>query len=259
MIILPPILASKTSKIHAYLRNTLRFLILFLTVIGFVVITYSFNIYNAFDIANITFPLDRFELAKGDPSKINMYLTADERDDLYFYKYEKFGIYEVPKDCINAIVSIEDKSFWQNNGVDGNGIIRLIVSIIPGLTDSGGSTISQQVIKIATNRFYDRTIFDKLTEIMWSIRLNQVKSKSEILDIYLNNAYFGGYNFGAQAASKEYFNKDISELSLDECAYLMGIPQSPNNYAPISEENKKRGESRKEQVLEAMRREGYID
>jgi penicillin-binding protein 2A len=258
MIILPPILTSKPSKIHAYRRNTLRFIVLCVAVLGFVLTVYSFNVYNAFDIANITFPLDRFELAKADSSKINTYLSANERDDLYFYQYEKFGIYEVPKDCINAIVSIEDKTFWQNNGVDGNGVIRLVFSIIPGNSASGGSTISQQVIKIATDRFYNRTIFDKITEIMWAIKLNQVKSKSEILDIYLNNAYFGGYNFGAQAASKEYFNKDISELNLDECAYLMGIPQSPNNYAPVNEENKNRGQERKEQVLEAMKKEGYI-
>lgn len=258
MIIVPPILTRKPSKIHVYWRNTLRFIAISITALVLTLTVYGVSVYNAFDISNITFPLERFELAKQDPAKINTYLSADEKDDLYFYKYEKFGIYEVPQHCINAIVAIEDKTFWQNNGVDGNGIIRMVMSIIPGSSASGGSTISQQIIKIATDRFYNRTIFDKITEIIWAMKLNQVKSKEEILDIYLNNAYFGGYNFGAQAASMEYFKKDISELNLDECAYLMGIPQSPNNYAPVNEENKKRGEERKEQVLEAMRKEGYI-
>ncbi len=108
-----------------------------------------------------------------------------------------------------------------------------------------------QLVKISQDKFYNRNLFNKLKEVVWAFRLNQSYAKEEILKKYLNNAYYGDFNYGAAAASLSYFNKDISELDISECAYLMGILQLPSYYSPTVG-NIEAGKKRQQIVLQLM-------
>lgn len=163
---------------------------------------------------------------------------------------------QVPQYCINAIVAVEDKSFWYNIGVDERGLARLILSLFSGGRFGGGSTISQQLIKNSNDRILQRDITDKLTEIIQAIKLNSVVSKEEILESYLNNIYFGNLNYGIEAAANEYFGKTTRDLDQIECAYLMGIPQRPGIFNPYA--NLALGLERKDRVLLELFRSNYI-
>lgn len=211
--------------------------------------------YIDFRMYKIRLPVEQFEISRRYPQD----LSEEEKEELSKINYEVISLNKIPQNCIDAIVSIEDKSFFTNNGIDKNGLARLFLNAIPGSnTIGGGSTISQQVIKMATNRFYSRNPLDKLKEIIWAYRLNKSQSKDEVLERYLNNVYMGEYNYGVSVASKAYFNKNIEDLSLVECAYLMGIPQIPNLYIPKDGIFPVEGKKRQVNVLYQMVLEGYI-
>jgi len=165
-------------------------------------------------------------------------------------------IQQVPSFCLDAITSAEDKSFWYNIGVDIKGLGRLFLTFLTGRNFGGGSTISQQLIKNSNDRVLKRDPSDKLTEIIQSIKLNSVLSKEEILELYLNNIYFGNLNYGLESAALDYFDKTTSELNELECAYLMGIPQSPGIYNPYA--NPELGKKRMQRVLKEMLEDGKV-
>lgn len=165
-------------------------------------------------------------------------------------------IKNVPANCINGIVSVEDRFFWNNIGVDLNGVGRLAISIFTDDYSGGGSTITQQLIKVANERIYSRNPMDKLNEIVSAIKLNTAMSKGEILEMYLNNVFFGNLNYGIESASQDYFKKPVSELNLSQCSYLAGIPQWPGVLNPYG--NNELAKQRQKVVLDAMVRDGYI-
>ena len=162
----------------------------------------------------------------------------------------------IPENCKNAIVAIEDKTFWTNTGIDTNGMGRLVISLFTDGSAGGGSTISQQVIKNAYQRIYNRSPFDKLNEIIAAVKLNRYFDKDKILEMYMNNVYFGNLNYGVETASEDYFGKNVSDLNLAECSYLMGIPQFPGVYNPYGDVAQ--GKLRQKDVLDAMVRNEYI-
>jgi len=198
-------------------------------------------------------PTERFDIAKRDTSGY----SEEEKAEIEKAIYESIDYEDIPEDCRNAAISIEDKRFMTNHGIDLKGFGRSIISILPFVNLGGGSTITQQMVKMSTDRYYNRTPLDKLKEMVWAFRLTNDYSKEELLTRYLNNVYLGDYNYGVQAASQAYFKKSVNFLTLNECAYLAGIIQSPNTYAPISGSNAI-GEIRKNVVLEEMREEEYI-
>jgi membrane peptidoglycan carboxypeptidase len=218
-------------------------------------LTLSTYFYFSFDKNKIILITERFDYAKEHPDEF----SQEELDELKKISYKFVSLDQIPQNCVDAVISIEDKNFWTNNGIDIKGMGRLILSSLPFVDLGGGSTISQQVIKMNTDRYYNRNPLDKLKEIIWSYRLNRSFSKEDILERYLNNLYFGYYNYGVQSASLDYFNKNINELNLEECAYLMGIPQIPNLYAPDSKGIlTNEGSERKNLVLDAMKNDGFI-
>lgn len=166
------------------------------------------------------------------------------------------NIEDLPRACIDGMVAIEDKSFWVNNGVDQNGLARLALSFFTG-GYGGGSTISQQLVKNAYLNIYNRDPLDKYFEILFALKMNLALTKEEILEKYLNNIYFGELNYGIESASESYFGKSTGELNISECAYLVGIPQWPGIYNPYG--NIEKGIERRDQVLDAMYEEGYIN
>ncbi len=165
--------------------------------------------------------------------------------DVYYLSYEDIPIY-----VRQATVSIEDKKFYQHHGVDYKAILRAVWAMIRnGEATQGGSTITQQ---LARNIFLtqEKTWERKVEEIFIAVELEKKYSKEDILEYYLNNVYFGNGYYGIQAASKGYFNKDISQLSLSQIAYLCGIPNSPTYYDPV--ENPQHTKKRRNKILKNM-------
>lgn len=164
---------------------------------------------------------------------------------------------EISKYCLPGIVAIEDRTFWFNNGIDPSGVMRLISSsLFNGGSSGGGSTISQQLVKNYFQSIFNRGFDEKISEMLFAVKLNNVLSKSEILELYLNNIYFGNLNYGIESASQNYFGKSAKELSLSECAYLVGIPQWPGVYNPYGDLSL--GLNRQKVVLQAMLNQNYI-
>lgn len=133
-----------------------------------------------------------------------------------------------------AIVATEDKSFYQNSGVDLRAILRAIwQNVQEQRIVSGGSTITQQLVHNIFTFDQARTFQTKLEESILAIRLTYVYSKDDLLEKYLNTIYFGNLAYGIEAASQTYFNKSARDLDLAESAFLVGLPQSPSQYNPF--------------------------
>ena len=156
----------------------------------------------------------------------------------------------------NAIISIEDKNFYNHRGFDYPRILKaMIINIKSGKIKQGASTISQQYIKNLYLTF-DKTWERKIEEAFLTLELETHYSKNEILEGYLNTIDFGGGNYGIKEASKYYFNKNPKELTKAEASILVGIPKSPNYYNPIF--NYKNAKDRQYSVLKSMVNNRYI-
>lgn len=167
------------------------------------------------------------------------------------------SIRQIPKDLQNAFVAVEDNRFYDHIGVDPKGILRAVVSNITSKeVAEGGSTITQQLAKNAYLT-QERTMKRKIQEVFLALRLEQQYTKQEILELYLNQIYFGQGAYGVQAAAKTYFGKDVSELDTNECAVLAGIPKSPNYYSPLN--SMEAAQKRKATVLDQMVKYGYMN
>ncbi len=140
---------------------------------------------------------------------------------------------QMPENLINAIVSIEDHRFWDHKGVDWIRTAKAIPNYFFGSDGVfGASTLTQQLIKNLTNEDQVK-IQRKVQEIFRALNLEKQISKPEILEMYLNVVYFGNNCYGVQSASETYFGKDVSELSLVECASLAGIYRTRRSMNPV--------------------------
>jgi penicillin-binding protein 1A len=151
-----------------------------------------------------------------------------DKDSIYV-KYEN-----IPENMINAVIAIEDKRFRTHDGVDWKRTIAAGANFFLGFAESGygGSSITQQLVKNMTHED-DYTIQRKVTEIFWALDIEQKMEKEEILELYLNVVNFGNGSSGVQAAAYNYFSKDVSELTLIECAAIAGITKNPSLYNPL--------------------------
>jgi len=140
---------------------------------------------------------------------------------------------EIPKDLINAAVAIEDQRFWTHPGVDWRRTGRAVLSMFTGGEISGGSTITQQLIKNLTD-YNETTVKRKVIEIVRALRFTQNNSKEDTITWYLNVIPLGSGCEGVGSAAYEYFGKSVSELSLAECASLIAITNNPSKYGPYS-------------------------
>lgn len=165
----------------------------------------------------------------------------------------------VPKQIIHAFLSAEDKNFYHHPGVDFFGIARAMATNVRNVLTSrrpvGASTITQQVAKnfLLTNEVsYER----KIKEAILAFRIERAFSKDRILELYLNEILFGYGSYGLAAASLNYFDKSVDELTLAESAYLAALPKAPYNYHPIR--RKGAAIARRNWVLSQMEENGYI-
>ena len=160
----------------------------------------------------------------------------------------------------DATISVEDKNFYSNPGIDLGGIVRALwINLRGGETIAGGSTITQQVARnllLNQNERYERTLRRKLRETILAWELTQKYSKNDILALYLNQVNYGGMAYGVEAAAQTYFGKSASDLILPECALLAGLPQAPGLYDPFT--NPDLAKQRQQVVLGLMEALGYI-
>ena len=164
---------------------------------------------------------------------------------------------DTPKDLQNAFIAAEDIRFYKHHGIDPIGIARAVVSNIRhrDATGQGGSTITQQ---LARNAFLtqEQTLKRKLLEAVLAVEIENKYTKAEILEMYMNQIYFGQGAYGVQTASHVYFGKDVKDLNLAQCAMLAGLPNSPNYYSPFH--NLQAAKYRQGVVLDQMAKYGYI-
>ena len=163
---------------------------------------------------------------------------------------------KIPEHLKDAFIAVEDVRFYEHAGVDPKGIMRAVMANITNKgVSEGGSTITQQLAKNAYLT-QDRTLKRKIQEVFLALQLERKYTKDEILELYLNQIYFGQGAYGVQAAAKTYFGKNVEDLDLNECAMLAGIPKSPNYFSPLN--NLQAAQERKGVVLEQMAKYGYI-
>ncbi|HSH58652.1 MAG TPA: biosynthetic peptidoglycan transglycosylase, partial [Acidimicrobiales bacterium] len=163
---------------------------------------------------------------------------------------------DIPQVLEQAVVSVEDQSFYTNNGLDISGTLRaLIANIRDREIVQGGSTITQQYVKNAYVGT-ERTLERKVKEVVLARQLSRVVDKDQILFNYLDSIYLGEGAIGVGAASKSYFRKPVNELSLSEAALLAGLIPAPSRYEPRG--NQEAAEARRVLVLDAMLNQDYI-
>ncbi len=170
--------------------------------------------------------------------------------------HERVKIKEVPEKLIQAFVAIEDRRFYEHDGVDYQGIIRaIVVNITSGRVVEGGSTLTQQLARIV---FLDqeKNIWRKLRESRMAQKIEQNLTKDEVLERYLNLVYLGSGSYGVVDAAWVYFGKKLSELTLPEMATLAGLAPAPTEYSPIVDMASAR--RRRNIVLRKMREVGFI-
>ena len=163
---------------------------------------------------------------------------------------------EIPPNLVNAFISVEDRRFWDHWGVDPAGIARASLKNMASLrTRQGASTITQQ---LARNLFltFDQTLSRKVKEAVLALRIEQNYSKREILEMYLNQIYFGDGAYGVQAAARRFFGKDVGDLSLAQSALLAGLPRNPRDYSP--RRHPEAALNRRAVVLRSMTDCGYV-
>lgn len=180
---------------------------------------------------------------------------------------------QIPENLQHAVVAIEDERFYDHNGIDLKGIVRALVADVRTRDFSqGASTLTQQLIKnnvlseqwanendsnISKMEKMERQVQRKIQEQYLAIELEKkVNDKNWILENYLNSINLGSNTLGVQAAAQRYFGKDVSKLTLSECAVIAGITKNPAGYNPIL--HPKENAKRRKNVLDAMKKQGYI-
>lgn len=163
---------------------------------------------------------------------------------------------DIPQYLKDATISIEDKNFYQHKGFDVTAIIRAVRDVALDRNLTGGSTLTQQLVKNALLS-NEQTVTRKVKEFILSIQIEQRYSKDEILQIYFNEIPYGGTAYGAEAGARLYFDKSVKNLTLLESAVLAGLPQRPTFYSPFGA-NPDFYKERTKEVLRRMRDDGYI-
>ncbi len=270
-------------RVLTYVMNTLLTLLLIGAVCGIIVGT-VFCIY----IKNYVDPhIDSSLLvgARSDNTTRMYYMDFETEDDrisedgtpveleserLYSSDNSIWVSYEqMPEDLINAFTSIEDHRFFDHNGVDWLRTGKAVLTYFFGAGDFGGSTITQQLVKNLTGD-KENSIQRKVQEIFRALNLEKEMSKEEILEMYLNIVFLGNNCYGVQAAANTYYGKDVSELSLVECASLAAIVKNPTKYEPVrhdvvmyedenGEEYEDGNRARRNTVLYTMHQYGKIN
>lgn len=176
--------------------------------------------------------------------------------ELYTERRVPVPLSSIPEDLKAALLAVEDRKFHSHWGVDIWGVIRAFyINQLTGRIQQGGSTITQQLARelfLTRERTYSR----KVREAILAWEIERTYTKDEILERYFNQIYFGSGAWGIQEAARTYFSKDVSELELDECAVLAGLPNAPSRNSPLN--NMENALERRNWVITCMQETGYL-
>ncbi|MFM7339304.1 MAG: penicillin-binding protein 1A [Bacteroidota bacterium] len=204
--------------------------------------------------------LPSFEQLENPPQELaTRVFSADGKVlDMFYIKKRTYIPYDsIPEDVTNALISTEDRAFYDHWGIHPMRILKAFIkNIIAFRAKEGASTLSQQ---LARNLFLNRevSIRRKLKEAITAIKIEQTYTKKEILELYCNTVYFGKGAYGVQVASELYFKKNPKELTTAECAYLIALLKGPENYSAIG--NYEKALKRRNLVLSMMADMGYLE
>ncbi len=257
-------LSKYLGKIVTYILNVILTLLLVLvlsgSIMGAAMVIYVTNYIDGdYDIENLQFDSNlTTSLYYASQDETGKEIWVELEDDRLSGEENRIWVSynDIPKDLINAFVSVEDKRFFNHNGIDLRRIAGAGMGFLTGNDSYGASTITQQLIKNVSND-RDVTLQRKITEILRALSLESKKSKEEILEMYLNTIYLSQGCYGVQAAANKYFGKDVSQLTLVECAALASITQYPTKWDPI--QNPENNKERRHTVLVEMHNNGYIN
>lgn len=239
-------------------RRRLRVFIIYLEIISLVLLGILLgSVAGAFYSLSKTLPsgLDVAEYAPTEATKI---LSSDGvvLANIFEENREVVPIGDIPQDLQQATVAIEDSRFYHHMGVDVRGIARAAVeNVRKGRMSQGGSTLTQQ---LARNVYLTREkkFTRKIQEVILALKIERNYSKEQILELYLNQVYYGSGAYGVQTAANVYFGKNVKDLTLAESAMLAGLPQKPSGFNP--HENLDGAVARRNVVLNRMEELGYI-
>ena len=170
------------------------------------------------------------------PSLVTRVYSADKQVIGQFFVERRIlvPLTKIPTTLVNAVIATEDSRFFEHRGVDFVGIGRaMVTNILSGRIRQGASTITQQLARslfLSPKRDFER----KVREALLALKIEQLIGKEQILELYLNQIYFGHGAYGVQSAAQTYFNKDVGQLTLGEAAFLAGLPKAPSDYSPYN-------------------------
>ena len=192
------------------------------------------------------------------PSLVTRVYSADKQVIGQFFVERRIlvPIEKIPKALVNAVIATEDSRFFEHRGIDFVGIGRaMLTNILSGRIRQGASTITQQLARslfLSPHRDFGR----KVREALLALKIEQMLGKEQILELYLNQIYFGHGAYGVQSAAQTYFNKDVGQLTLPEAAFLAGLPKAPSDYSPYN--HQQAAKRRQSLVLKRMVEQGVI-
>lgn len=197
-------------------------------------------------------------LEEYQPSLVTTLYSDHDEPFATFFEQKRFWIPldKIPRHLINAIIAVEDAQFYQHRGINFRGIARALLTNLRAMRPvEGGSSITQQLAKLLLLT-PEKHLSRKIKEALLAIEIEKRYSKEKILELYLNQVYFGHGAYGVESAAQTYFKKSVDQLNLAEAATLAGLPRAPNYYSPITD--KERAIRRRDHVLTRMAERGFI-
>ena len=244
----------------AVLFTSLEFLLFSFVVVGAIVLGLAVGVAKAY--VETTPTLDVAQLTISDRTSFLYDVNGNLITSIADVEYRDWvDIEEIPDMLKNAFISVEDVRFYKHSGVDFKRLFSAALEILGNSNSSGGSTITQQLIKnkiLGTERTYKR----KIQEAYLALELEQMIEKDDILEAYLNDIHLGESNYGVKTTAMDYFGKELNQLTIRECAMMAGLTQNPYTYNPrknMYQRNKMDvTNARTDKVLSRMYQAGYI-
>lgn len=241
-------------QLRKHLKIVLLLIVLVIIVAGFSIYQWLFTDLPSIDDIETGFALPSTRIYDRDGELLYEILPPEQGRNTIL------ELSEIPQHCINATIATEDANYYSHPGVDMVGVLRALwINIRGGEVIAGGSTITQQTARLLLldpQQRAERTLHRKLREMILAVRLQNARSKDDVLMLYLNQVYFGNLAYGIEGAARAYFHKSASELSLSECALLAGIIQNPSLHDPLT--NLESARDRQRITLNLMVSRGYI-
>ncbi len=197
-------------------------------------------------------------LEEYQPSLVTTLYSDQDEPFATFYEQKRMWVPldKMPRHLINGIIAVEDAQFYQHRGINFRGIARALLANIRALRPvEGGSSITQQLAKLLFLT-PEKSLSRKVKEALLAIEIERHYPKDKILELYLNQVYFGHGAYGVESAAQTYFKKSVDRLNLSEAATLVGLPRAPNYYSPITD--RERAMRRRDHVLTRMLERGFI-